>query len=272
MNKKDLKAIQQISKEILFEIVDICERNDIEYFLMFGTLLGAVRHGGFIPWDDDVDLGMTRKNYMKFLKIAKEQLSDSNELIVMGSADTISEIKIGRKGTLYCLRDAASLNIASEITVDIFLLDYIKIKPEWKKKIQHRLIRGLRICSLNWDEKRLLFISINKSSHRFKFVYKAALLGMHGLRCLLGEDGINKIIYDMCVDKSGTSGRIANVFSPDTITAHYRIIKLPFEGRMLSAMDIYDDILRKDYGDYMTLPPENKRYNSHMKDWILKIN
>ncbi|KDE71244.1 hypothetical protein FUSO7_10000, partial [Fusobacterium necrophorum BFTR-2] len=71
---KNLREVQLIELEILIEVDRICKKYEIEYFLDFGTLLGAIRHEGFIPWDDDIDIGMTRDNYEKFMKIAPSKL------------------------------------------------------------------------------------------------------------------------------------------------------------------------------------------------------
>ena len=84
MTREDLKRVQQIGTEMLFDVADICERYNIQYFLMYGTLLGAVRHQGPIPWDDDVDIGMTRENYDKFLEVAPKELDSRNEIHIMG--------------------------------------------------------------------------------------------------------------------------------------------------------------------------------------------
>lgn len=272
MEISELKTVQKIAKEILFDIIDVCDNNNIEYFLLYGSLLGAVRHKGIIPWDDDIDIGMTRENYMKFLSIADEQLSKENEVVLMGSLETLSEIKVGRKGTIYCLKEAKDLNIASEITVDIFLIDYIKEKSKSIMKLDGKIRRFLRLCSLCWDEKKLLFISIDKSTHRFKFFYKFGLMLMHILRLLLGEDKINRLIYSIYVDESKTSGQVGcALFDNYTYPANYNIIQLPFEGRMINVADNYDVVLTREYGNYMELPPEDKRYNSHLEDWILMI-
>lgn len=272
MEKSELQIVQKVAKEILFDIVDVCENNNIEYFLMYGTLIGAVRHRGIIPWDDDIDIGMTRENYQKFLQVAGTQLSPENHLILMGDRDSLSEIKIGRYGTVYCLKEARDLSIASEITVDIFLIDFVKESAPLVNTMKSRFRSFLRLSSLCWDEKKLLFISIDKSTHRMKWLYKLGLNCMHLLRMILGETGINRIIYKMYVDKSGKSGRLACAsFDNYSYPAEYKIIKLPFEGRLLNAMNNYDEMLKKEYGDYMQLPPEDKRYNSHIKDWVLEI-
>lgn len=71
---EELKKVQECELEILAEVIKVCNENSIEYFVIGGTALGAVRHSGFIPWDDDIDIGMTRDDYERFLKIAPSKL------------------------------------------------------------------------------------------------------------------------------------------------------------------------------------------------------
>lgn len=100
---------------------------------------------------------MTRENYDKFLKIAPLQLSKQNELHVMGSGTKyLSEIKVGRKGTLYCMMDANDLNIMNQINVDIFLIDYLKPLSAFRCNVYEKIKRTLMICKLNWDEKKVV--------------------------------------------------------------------------------------------------------------------
>ena len=76
MEKRILDKVHSSVLKIMDEIVRLCDEHQIEYFLLGGTLLGAVRHKGFIPWDDDLDIGMCRKDYLKFIEICKNELED----------------------------------------------------------------------------------------------------------------------------------------------------------------------------------------------------
>jgi len=80
MEKNVLKKLQLTGFDILKEIDRICQKHNIKYFLMYGTLLGAVRHSGFIPWDDDVDIGMIQEDYIKFIEIAPFELGEKYQL------------------------------------------------------------------------------------------------------------------------------------------------------------------------------------------------
>ena len=71
-----LKKLQGIQLGILKDFIDVCKKYDLKYFLIFGTAIGAARHKGFIPWDDDIDIGMLRKDYDKFLEVAKYELNE----------------------------------------------------------------------------------------------------------------------------------------------------------------------------------------------------
>ena len=73
LDDKQIAKVQEVSLKMLREIVDICEKNDIVYHLTGGSALGAIRHKGFIPWDDDIDIGMTREHYNKFLQVAAKE-------------------------------------------------------------------------------------------------------------------------------------------------------------------------------------------------------
>ena len=80
MEASVLKKLHDEEVKILDEIVRICSKNNLEYFLIGGTLLGAIRHKGFIPWDDDLDIAMPREDYEKFLKIAEQELEEPYKL------------------------------------------------------------------------------------------------------------------------------------------------------------------------------------------------
>ena len=76
-----MNSLHKVDIEIVKEVIDVCKKYDLTYYALGGTMLGAIRHKGFIPWDDDIDLGMPRKDYEKFLEVAPSQLSDRLKIV-----------------------------------------------------------------------------------------------------------------------------------------------------------------------------------------------
>ena len=123
---------QKLMLEILQTVHRICEENNITYFLDAGTLLGAIRHGGFIPWDDDADIAMPRKDYEKFLKIAPKYLPDDLFLQTRETdpAYKITYAKIRKQNTLLIQKnETGHESFQHGIFIDIFPFDYYK--SEW---------------------------------------------------------------------------------------------------------------------------------------------
>lgn len=124
---KTIAAAQKVMLEILQEIHKICVENNLTYWLEAGTLLGAVRHKGFIPWDDDSDVSMPRADYEKFLKIAQEKLPED---MFLQTQDTdkeypLSWAKIRKNGTLLVeTGETGNEKYHHGIFVDIFPYDY----------------------------------------------------------------------------------------------------------------------------------------------------
>lgn len=274
------QAVQNICRDILKEIIAFCERHRIDYFMIHGSLLGAVRHAGVIPWDDDIDIAMTRDNYYRFIECVNTDGKDilrHNDVIIngSGSAEYISEVKVGRRGTKYCPLIGADLKINSQITVDIYCVDYLK--PSYVKDIKRKneLRLFLSIAKLNWNEKRFMMRAFKQGSSRFKYLRIMALCGMHLLRVLCTEKGIEHMIYNMAVDATNSSdymGVLMGVRQPICFSSHFSLKKVNFDGLQVLIPDNYDEILTKTYGDYMTPPPEDKRCNLDRFETVLEVS
>ena len=142
---KTLKKLHIVEVEILDEIDRVCKKNNIEYFLIGGTLLGAIRHKGFIPWDDDLDVGMTRENYEKFINIAPNEL-DSKYYLDNFKTNTNCHLpfsKIRKNNTTMDEEATKNFNNHKGIFVDIFPFDKLKDKFSFFTKLRVIIIRAI---------------------------------------------------------------------------------------------------------------------------------
>ncbi len=151
MNRAELlERIHQVELEILGEIDRICRENDLHYYLFYGTLIGAIRHQGFIPWDEDLDVAMPRQDYERFLQIAPRALGEKFMLDDISTNPLYFNpfAKVRNKDTLFAIRSLQNYKGNQGLWIDIFPLDTVRAKDQkivaWRLALSHLIRAAIR--------------------------------------------------------------------------------------------------------------------------------
>ena len=268
----DLRKLQLSELELLKEVVNICEKNNITYYISGGTYLGAVRHKGFIPWDDDIDIAMPRTDYEKFLKIVSEQEKDN--FILSTYEDTSEGIHYPAKITNPNLKVVSSSGKNNQIWsswIDIFPLDGMPNNKIISKMHQfHLLYLRARLKFTCFDDQVNL-----KDKHRPLIERILIWIGLHtnfgkNSSSLKYLNKIDKSLKKYPEDKSKVYVNFMGSYKFKSIISkeiYAEGAKYDFEGLKLNGPKYYDKYLTIIYGDYMT-PPKNDEKNKHNTEVI----
>ena len=168
----DIKLIQKKMLEIICEVDRICREEKINYILYGGSLIGAIRHKGFSPWDDDLDIAMLREDYDKFVKIASCKFSNE---FVFCTTETENKYpynfgKVRARNTIFKEEFTADLDINHGIWIDVIPMDYICEKDGFKLKLIRKLIAvftNFSTISIFNSLLLIIFFHIFSSNHVF---------------------------------------------------------------------------------------------------------
>lgn len=258
---ENLRKLQLLQLKILLEVDRVCKKHNIPYFLVGGTLIGAVRHQGFIPWDDDIDIGMLRENYDKFIQICASELS-SDFFLQTKESDSYCAIpwaKLQLKGTKRLDASTASTKTQCGIDIDIFPYDNMPKYPvfQWIHSNICWMLRGLYVFKCGYTV-------LNRENSLKKKIGSGIC---KVLSFFLPKPVVSRMM-DMHFQKYNrkNTGYVMNLSSAysyqrecvkrDVIAD---VVELEFEGIMFPAPSKYHEYLTQVFGDYMQLPPEEKR-------------
>lgn len=259
-----LRKCQLLQLSIAKEVVKLCDVHSISYLLIAGSMLGAVRHNGFIPWDDDLDIGMTRENYDRFLEIAKTELP-SNLFVQTWVTDAnfaLPIAKIRLYGTKYVEKNSKNVNINDGIYIDIFPFDNVpnndylmhiqRIRATFYKHIL------LNKCNYNYIDKR------DKKKYLLGKIFR---LFSHFMTLNHIHRKYYSIItrYNYYETERLTAFGGASTLKKETLKRSWveKTTIHSFEDTKLNISQEWDKYLKHFYGDYLTPPPENIRYVGH---------
>ena len=269
----NIELLHKVDMDIVKEVVRVCDAHNFKYYMLGGTMLGAIRHKGFIPWDDDIDLGMPRDDYEAFLELAEKALpaylkvvnyrNDPNyQYYITRVQDTqtrVVEERIGNDNKYTCA------------SIDIFPVDGTPNNPILRKIYFFRVLYHRALMSLCYKdsidrkrkrskkEKLLLWIMERIPVEKLTTPYKQ--------KCK-----IDKLLRSQKVEGSAYIGNIMGAYrTREIVPADYygEGAYYPFEDIQLRGMAKAEAYLTFTYGDYMRLPPEDQR-KTHFK--ILEIH
>ena len=258
---REVTEVKKIALEILLHIKCFCEKNHIRYYLGYGTLLGAIRHKGFIPWDDDIDILMPRMDYNRFLKLHEGNFEKRYIALnpsINGYYYNYCKV-VDTKTTLY--EDGCKPINNLGIYVDIFPLDGM---PDERRKVRKQLRKLIRTRKI-----------ISGFGHNFPHIRKNIILYLysvfqyfycscHDLKTFqekyLWE--VSRYRYEESKYVYATGGAYGekSVFLKKWFDGEKSV---EFEGHSFSAPIGFDEILQQLYKNYMELPPEDKQVSRH---------
>lgn len=259
-----LGEVHNILLAYLLEIDRICEKHNIKYFLAGGTLLGAIRHNGFIPWDDDADVMMLREDYDKFIKVVQSELP-SNLFLQLPSTERLNHqvfAKIRINNTLFATQFTSKfLNMHNGIFVDILSQDKTGSRKLSQKMHIYLTLLTRSMVFNKWGNTEI------KTGGRFPFMCKLLNVIKNILPMTFLEFIQNKIILlhknnkksKYLYDGMGRNLR-RGAFPEEWLD---EVIYVDFEGKRFPVPKEYDKYLTYLYGDYMQMIPVSERRVSH---------
>lgn len=262
------KEIKHRILEILLYFKNVCNQHNISYSLAYGTLLGAVRHGGFIPWDDDVDVCLLREDYEKLIGVLRENEDSRFKLIYAGNNDTYfyNFAKIVDSETMAI--EPGNKNIEGYgLYIDIFPLDNCPAEEKefnsYVKKIKKAsLMRSASVCKGKNPTlstmRNFCKMLISPFAKLFGFKYWVKKEEALILKYRNQNTG-----YVVCLEEYPVYREIMDI---DKLNFN---VEIEFEGEKFSCFDDYDGYLKNRYGNYMQLPPVESRVSHH--SYVAKI-
>lgn len=259
-DEKMRSQLRQKQLEMLKLLISICEKHDLTYFIVGGTALGSIRHGGFIPWDDDIDVALPRKDYMTLMAVGQKELPPEfflqNHNTEASYRNDFSKIR--NSNTIYMEATVACLGINHGIYIDIFPIDGLpsgKLKRALltchKKVAKCYLGRDYLHQKNTWKRSIMIFVG------RIFFHHKTPSRIIQDL-----EDHYMRYPYeisDIVVCHGGAWGKLEQCER-----AQYgQGVEGIFEGIKVRLPEKTHEYLSHKYGDYMQLPPEEKRVGHH---------
>lgn len=270
MMASELNDLQRVDLDILAAVTALCERRGLRYYALGGTLLGAVRHKGFIPWDDDIDIAMPRPDYDQLLSIAEEELGDR---YVLQNYRTHPDdpaptylTRVGRAGTLVSYGVAQEAKLMP-IWIDVFPLDAMPT---------HGALRMIHKYRLLWQRLKFQFSCYEANAHQHKTnrpAHERALMRFRELTKFGAEwDPAQVLAETERVARAydyGDEEWFVNLFGAYKFREMFpkswfgEGVELPFEDTVIRCPIEYDRVLTQMYGNYMTPPPRSDRALHH---------
>lgn len=259
MDRETLRKVQLVQLEIANEIKRVCEKNNIKFFLDSGSLLGAVRHKGFIPWDDDLDIGMLRDDYEHFCRIADRELDSKYVLQTWVTDDDfpLPFAKVRKRGTVYLEKRSHPLS-ENGFFVDILPYDFAPNSNDERQALRKK--QGKIFECLLMKSKWTPWVIKGKTNWKVRLYYLKSQL----ISILKDRNALIKEYMDITlgVRKSGFLYlQTGKRYYP--VKLFENTVYVPFENTQMPIIEGHHEWLTIAYGDYMTPPPEDERENMH---------
>lgn len=259
-----LRRLQLVEYDILKKFDVMCKKHNLEYFAVYGTLLGAVRHKGIIPWDDDIDIAMPRKDYEKLRELVPREFGDGYTFLDATTNPRYPFItgRIMQNGTEFRMLSAKNLPMELGIFLDIFVVENIPDGANAQKRYIRKAWVAEKLCCL----RNMPFPNIPYTGLKRTAVYTLCGVAsvclhvipaktLHKIRLKMTTKYKNEdteyVFFGSGVDMSG------GVVKRDKL---YPLMEMPYEDMMIPVPCAWDEVLTQMYGtNYMTPLPEGKR-------------